>query len=227
MASSKKLSKKELQEDKLVDSYAKVVEFWKKYNKNILTAVGIIAVAIVLLGIYVESVKTANLEASAKFAKVMKVYNAERYGEAIDGKAGEFEGLKSIVEEYGSTESGQVAKIYLANAYFFLSDFNNALEAYKSYSGNNDIFKATAFAGQGYCLMQMEKYENAVSKFYKAADVSESNPHNAEYLLNAGLSLLKANKTEEAKEAFNKVLKKYPVGTNANEAKRMLAKLNN
>ncbi len=224
IAKKRKITKKQIKEDKLVTTYYKTVELFNEYKQQIL--IGVAALAIILFGIfwYVNSNKEKNREATIAISKVLPLYNSGSYQEAIDGKPGtDIIGLKQIVEDYGGTEQGNYAKIYLANSYYYLGKYDEALKYYEDYSGDNEIFKATAYAGIAACYEAMGKHEDAAEYFEKAANVSQFNAHNPEYILNAAINYLESNEKDKAKELFQVIRKKYKKSFIVREAERYLS----
>ena len=71
----------------------------------------------------------------------MNLYDQGSYLEAIEGRPSQnIIGLKKIVEDYGSTENGETAKIYLANSYDMLGKPDEALKYYSDYDGDISIY---------------------------------------------------------------------------------------
>jgi tetratricopeptide (TPR) repeat protein len=114
-----------------------------------------------------------------------------------------------IVDDYSGTEQGEIAKVYLAHSYYYQEDFSKALEYYDSYSGNNNLFKATALAGKAACYEALKDHELAAKYYKDAAFISEFNPSNSEYLLRAGLNYLDAGNKDEAKNVFTRIKEDY------------------
>jgi len=217
----KKLSKKEMKEDKLVTAYYKVYSFVDENRNRLLTYAGVLAVIIIAVVFFVNNRKKNNDEACVQLARVMNSYDAGNYMEAIEGRAGtKLVGLKKIVDEYGSTENGEIAKIYLANAYEYLGKTDDAFKYYESYSGSNKIFKATSLAGEAGYESFKNNYEKAGDLYKKAGHVTNENALNPEYLLQAGINYLKAGKNAEAKELFEKIKKDYNTSTAVREVER-------
>ena len=219
-----KLNKKELEHDQLVDSFANVVEFWRKNQTKILAAVGSVVVLIAALVMYTNHMVSLNNEANGKLAKVLYYYNGADYTVAIEGRTGEFEGLTEIVNNYGSTEAGQVAKIYLANSLFRIGKFDEAYNMYDEFSGNKKLFIAAAKAGKAACLYAQEKFVEAAELYVNAEKVVEANPLNAEYLLKAGKAYLKAGEKVKANELFKTIKSDYSGTASFTEADRYLTK---
>jgi len=206
----KKISKKQMKEDKLVTTYYKAYNFFMEYQAKIL--IGVAAVALIIVAIVLLSNKRSsdNKNAAELLSKVIPLYEAGQFKEAVDGiTSNRVLGLKKIVSDYGSTENGETAKIYLANSYVMLGNLDLAYEQYDSYSGSNPLFKATALAGRAGCLEVKNNLEKAANLFMDAAKVSKENPSNSEYLLKAGIDFIKLHKKEEAKSVFNTIKKDY------------------
>lgn len=219
----KKLSKKQIKEDKLVTTYYQAIGYFDENRNRIFIYVGALAIIILAVILYMNYKSNKNEEASTQLARVITIYDGGAYLEAIEGKTGTKNiGLKKIVEQYGSTENGEIAKIYLANAYNNLGKLDEAKKYYEDYSGGSDVFKATALAGEAGYYASQKEYEKAGDLYKKAAYVSEENVMNADYLLRAGINFIDAGKKEEAKDLFNKIKKDYKTSTAFREIDKYL-----
>jgi tetratricopeptide (TPR) repeat protein len=210
----KKLSRKEIKEDKLVTAYYKAIAFFEENKNRLAMYAGILAVLILAIILFMNNKKKNNETAGTELARVMNVYDSGNYLEAIEGIAGtKLIGLKKLVESYGSTENGEIAKIYIANAYCNLGKLDDANKYYKDYSGSNKLFKATALAGQASYQAYKKNYEKAADLYKKAAFVSDADVLNPEYLLHAGVNYMAAGKNSDAKELFDKIKKDFTTST--------------
>lgn len=224
LTKKKKLSKKEIREDKLVTSYYKTVQFLDEYKSKVLLYAGALVVVIVLVIIYMRYQEGNNVKANLALSRVLSLYDSGAYQEAIDGRPGtNIQGLKSIVDQYGSTEAGETAKIYLANSYNMLGKFEEAYEYYDDYSGSNDELKAAALAGVGGYYEAKNEPKEAADVFKKAASISNSNPLNADYLLKAGINYLETGDKKEAEVLFQKIKDDYKTSPSARNVDRYLA----
>jgi len=220
----KKLQKKQLKEDKLVTTFTQVQEFYEDNQKIILGVVGAVAALILILFFYINKLENENLTATAELSRVLPAYENGGYQEAIDGKPGtNIIGLKSIVDLYSGTNQGELARIYLANAYFFLGQIAEAQKEFEDYSGSSLELKASAKAGVASCQESMSAFGDAASNYEKAADYNEFNPLNAEYLLFAGINYINSDQAEKAKEVLTKLKKDYSSSVAGREADRYLA----
>ncbi|MDR3611715.1 MAG: hypothetical protein P4L27_14185 [Ignavibacteriaceae bacterium] len=214
----KKLSKKEIKEDKLVTTYYKAYGYIQENLNRLAIYAGILVVVILAVILYANNKAKNNETAGTELARMMSSYDTGNYLEAIEGRAGtKLSGLKSIVDKYGSTENGEIAKIYMANSYNNLGKLDEAYKLYKDYSGSNKLFKATAIAGQASYQAYQKNYEKAADLYKKAAFVSDEDVLNPEYLLLAAINYITAGKNSDAKELFAKIKKDYATSTAVRE----------
>ncbi len=226
LTKKKKLSKKEIKQDKLVELYYKSYNYVTENRQRLMMYGGGLVVLIVLVIFYVNHRAQQNKAAGIQLAQVMNLYDNGAYLEAIEGQAGtDVLGLKKIVEQYGSTENGETAKIYLANSYNYLGKTDDALKYYEDYSGGIDMYKAAALAGAAGCYAAKNNYEKAAELYKKAAHVSKNDVLNADYLLHSGINYLSAGKTKDAKEMFDQIKKDYTSSSVNREVGKYLAQV--
>ncbi len=221
LAKKKKITKKQLKEDTLVTFYYKAVKYFDDNMKPILIVAGSVAVLAILVYLYMVKTSSDNNKASIELARVVSLYETGAYQEAIDGKKGtSIVGFKQIVDSYGSTEYGEIAKVYLANSYFYLGKIEQAYEFYNDYSGSDVLYKGAAKAGiAGYYEFKKE-YEKAAENYKDAAFISKENPSNPQYLLEASINYLKVNKKAEAKELIETIKEEYKTSDVMREIER-------
>ncbi len=228
----KKLSRKEIKEDKLVSFFYKSQSFIDE-NKNRLMTYGLILAAVIIgVYFYMNQKKEDNMKAGIALAKVMNIYDSGSYLEAIEGVQGtdstkNIEGLKQIVQEYGSTENGETAKIYLANAYSYLGKYDEAIKYYEDYGGSLDYMKAASLSGQAGYYAGKGEYEKAADLYKEAASLEPANGENPDYLLNAGINYFNAGNKEQAKLVLTKLKDNYKPSATTREADKYITLLNN
>ncbi|MGE5498650.1 MAG: hypothetical protein ACM3Q2_11285 [Syntrophothermus sp.] len=224
LTKKKQISKKEIQEDKLVTSYYQTISFVEKYKKQIYIYLGVLVVLAAGVYFYISNQSKNNEKANTELARVMDLYNQGAYQEAIDGRQGtNISGLKKIVDQYGSTENGETAKIFLGNAYNCLGKFDEAFKAYDDYSGSIDELKAAALAGKAGVYEAKKEFEKAAAAYKDAAHISKTNVLNGEYLLSSGINFLKANMKEKALEQFKVLQDEYKTSPAMRDLDRYLA----
>ena len=222
----KKITQREIKEDKLVSTFYNFQEFFEEHQQKIIIGAGAIAVIVLAILWYSSKVTEDNLLAAGDLSKIVSIYEQGQYQKAIDGEPGtQLNGLTNIVENYGSTEQGELAKIYLANSYYSTGDFENAMKYYSDYSGSSKLHKASSYAGQATCYEQMGNFEDAANYYKKAANTYKVDSQTANYLLCAGIDFIKAGRTEEAKSVLELVKKDFNTTSAAREVDKYLSQL--
>ena len=223
----KKITKKELKQDTLFTFIGNAETFIEKHKNRLLAYAGIIVVIAAAVYFYLNHKAENNEKAGLELSRVMSLYDKGAYLEAIEGKQGSnIMGLKKIVAEYDGTENGETAKIYLANSYAFLGNYDEAIKYYEDYSGSIDYFKAAALAGRAGYSASKQDYEKAADLYLEASRISGINAQNPDYLLNAGIYYLKTGNKEEAKVLFNKIKDEYTTSIAYREVDKYLALIN-
>lgn len=229
LKAKKKITKKEMKEDGLITAYGKVTSFYdlnKKYFNYAFTAIIVIVIATV---IFVNNRRANNDKAATELGKVFTIYDAasndiRQYKIAIDGQPERgIMGLKSIVDNYGSTKSGELARFYLANAYYNTGNYDEALKEYDSFSNSSDLLTASAIAGIGNCYEAKKEYEKAASSFEKAAGKISNTFNTPDYLNSAARCYGLAGEKEKAVTLFKRLKKEFPKSTFARDADRYIS----
>ena len=223
----KKLSKKEIKEDKLVSFLYNVESFYEENKRRIFTYGVIFLVVVGAVYVYMGQKREQNEKAGLELSRVMDIFNSGSYLEAIEGRQGtNIIGLKRIVEEYGSTENGETAKIYLANSYSYLGNYDEAFKYFEDYDGDIDVFKATAKAGMAGYYASKEEYKKAADLYKEAASYTDVDPQNPDYLLNAAVNYIKAGDKEDSIVLLNKIKENYKTSEAFKEVDKYLALAN-
>jgi len=223
----KKLSKKEIKEDKLVSFMYNAESFYDDHKSKIISYGLILVIAIAAAYFYVNQQRVANENAGLELSRVMKIFDGGSYLEAIEGRQGtNIIGLKRVVEEYGGTENGESAKIFLANSYSYLGNYEEAFKYFEDYGGNIQVYKASAMAGMGGYYSSKKEYKKAADLYKSAAGVFDLNAQNPDYLLNSAVNYYNSGDREEAKALLEKIKEDYSTSNARKQVDRYLALVN-
>jgi tetratricopeptide (TPR) repeat protein len=227
LTKQKKLSRKEIKEDKLVEFYYKAQSFFEENQTKVFTYLGALAAVVIAVILFMNYRTGQNEEAAGHLSKVMDMYDVGDFLGAIEGKKDvKVLGLKEIVAEYGSTENGETAKIYLANSYANLGKSDEALKYYEDYSGEIDIYTAAAFAGQASYYAAKNEYEKAADLYMKASKVSKTDAMNSDYIFQAAVNYFDAGDKDQAKNLLQTVKDEYKTSAVYSQVDRYLSQLN-
>lgn len=208
---AKSYKAKKSSDTKLFYYYTEAMKFYTNYQKQVLYgAIGLIIV-ILLLVVFFRNKSAKNEKAAAQLELITNVYYSGNYNMAINGDStGTIKGLQYIVDEYGSTDNGQNAKVMLANCYEALGDFANAQKYYESFSGSSEFFKAAAKAGVASIMEINKQYKEAAEQYIKASKVSENVQNNDEFIYYAIKNYFYAEDQKNVRETIDKLKQTYP-----------------
>ncbi len=220
----KKISKREIKQDQLV-TRAMQAEAWALEHKQILTYAGFALVALIVIAVvWTDRRSAAETEATTRLAKVLPIYDQGNLQQAIEGAPAEGTfGLQSIVDEYGGTDAGNMARLYLANAYTQQGKYAEALELYQDISADDRLVSSGALAGAARCHEQLKAYAEAAAEYERAASSDPKNPLAADRLLAAAANYKRAGKSAEAVAVIATLRTKYPTSQYARDLDRFEA----
>lgn len=217
----KRLSKKQLKEDKLVTFYYKASAWADENSKYVIGAVVAIAVIFIAVYFYANSQKAAEQVASVELAKATRTFENGDYQNAMPL-------LTNLVEKYGSTKSGKMGLLYLADSFFETKDYENAKINYKkfasSFKGDEHILSA-AYAGIAACDEQLKNYQQAAQQYEKTVQKFPKSIFAPNYLLRAARCYTLAKMPDDAKRIYDQLVEDYPTAQEKNEAIMLKAML--
>ena len=223
----KKVSRKEIKEDKLVKTYFEARE-WVEENQKIVAYIVAAPLILALLWFWWHSKTNEwNDNATTMLAKVIPFYDNGRYAETINGVPQEgIQGLQAIVDEYGSSHTGQIAKLYLANSYYATKNYDKAFTYYEDVSLSDKMITASAYAGAGSCYEAKGDFIKAAAYFEKAASKNMTSIQAPENLQRSAVNYAAAGKKDKAIELLQTLKKEFPTSSYARDVDRYIAEYN-
>jgi tetratricopeptide (TPR) repeat protein len=223
---SKHLSKEELQSDVLLSYYG---QFMLYYNQNkgkvIGIATGILAVVVLIIGYTIYSGNQED-KAQAILAKAEQYLAASDWERALNGDAVEgTAGFASIVNNFRSTDAGNLAAYYAAVSSVNLGNNEDALMYIRKHSPPNDVIGIGAIALHATIEANAGNHKQAGDLYVKAANVVKSSTNTPQNLLLAAQHYMAGDLKADAKKAVDRIVAEYPDSPQAQEALRMSGRL--
>ena len=138
-------------------------------------------------------------------------------------------GLLKIINNYGSTPSGNRAQYMVGACYLQLKEFDKAIKYLKAFDGNGaSQIESKADIMLGHAYAEKKNTEEALGYYKKAASVVENDEGMAtEALFLAGMYADAMGKTKDAIELFQQLKDKYPASqkVQSGDPDKYLAKL--
>jgi len=222
----KKISKRELKQDALVTTYAEITSFYEKHKKNISMAFTAFVVVVIASVVFLKNRSENNEKAMTQLGSIFQFYDNGQYQAAIDGvPERNIAGLRSIVENYGNSQAGDIAKFYLASAYYQTGNFDEALKYFEESSPSDELLAVSRYSGIGCCYEAQGKHREAAESFEKAATKNTKDVSAAENLNSAARNYVQAGDKEKALELYKRLKKNYSTTSYGRDADRYIAQL--
>ncbi|HEX9005746.1 MAG TPA: tetratricopeptide repeat protein [Bacteroidota bacterium] len=222
----KKISKKELKEDALVSTYVKATTFYEEHKRIISIGVTAFAVIVIALIVYGKNRADNNTNASTALGNVYQLFDNGQYQLAVDGVPERgIKGLKAIVDDYGNSKAGEIARFYLGTAYYHLARYDEAIEQFKQASLSDETLEISRLSGIACAYEAKGMPKEAAEYFEKAAAKNSKDVNAAENLNNAARNYAQAGDKGTALELYRKLKKTYPSSPAARDADREIAAL--
>ena len=201
--------------------------FEKNGRKMTYVFLVLLVIAALIYGYRVLIVHPRAEKAAEMIAEAQNRFDAENpdFELALVGDANGA-GFLDVIEQYGSTPSGNLAKHYAGVCYLRLGDLENAakyLSGYKSVKGiPGAVVNAQNFGLRGDIAVENGDYAEAVKMFGKAVEASENNFTTPLYLYKKGLALEALGDKAEALKCYRKILSDYPASIESRDAEKLI-----
>ena len=169
--------------------------------KNIL--IGIIVVLGGYIGINKLVLEPAEIESQDALWEAQYIFeNDTSFVEAT-------ELFQDIVNDYSSTEAGNIANLYLGISQMKQGNFEDAIEALEDFEGSGLLMPAIGKGLLGDCYSENGESEKAISLYKKAASSAKSKVYSPYFLKKAGILLEQNSDNVQAAKLYQRILDVY------------------
>lgn len=193
------------------DPLLKAKSIWDKYQKPV--GIALAALVVVIGGWFAYSnyvIKPKEAAAQDAIFKAEQYFQKDSLKLALNGD-GQNKGFLYIIGNYGGTKEADLAKYYAGVCYLRTGDFNNAVKYLADFHTDAQQVQMMAYGCLADAYSELNKNDEAVEYYKKAAGVFEKDETVApEYLFRAALKLETMGKTAEAIELYKQLKEKYP-----------------
>ncbi len=203
---TKRLTKRELREDPVMEAVTKVSDWTQQYGKQALIALGIV-VAVLLLVVYFRATRRAN-EAQAS----EQLLRAE-YQMSAGDLTGATAALTDIQKRYGGTPSARRALRDLADARYLAGNLGESEKLYREYLSKvneNSIEGRAGLTGLAACYEQGGQFAKAAETYDKIAGLSGANELGSMALWAEGRCWNNVGQFNRAAQAYDRILTEHP-----------------
>jgi len=202
-----------------LDETASKSEQWIEKNQRPIF-IGLIAVAVIILGYLAYNkyiIEPKEIEAADELAYPKNHFEQAQnttvavdslYNLSLNGADGKY-GLIDIVDNYGSTKAGNLAKYMSGIAYLKTGDYENAIQYLSDFSSEDEMLGALALGNIGDAFSEINQPEDALKYYVDASNYRDNNFTSPLYLFKAGNLAMELNQFDKAEEYFTKIKDNY------------------
>ncbi|MBR1521723.1 MAG: tetratricopeptide repeat protein [Bacteroidaceae bacterium] len=183
--------------------------FIEKNWKTIVAVLGAIIVIVAGVYLYKNYMADKELQAQKAIASAQVAFAQQQYEQALKGD-GNSKGLLKVIDEFGGTETANIAKLYAGLAYANTDKVDEAIKYLEDFSAqDDDIVSPAAIAALGNLYIQKGDNEKGVKTLVKAAEKADNDAVSPVFLLQAGQVYESMGQNDKALDLYNKIKKQY------------------
>lgn len=185
--------------------------FFDKNQKIILGVVG--AIVLLTIGYYVYKnffQAPKNDQAAGQMWEAQKMFEKDSFQLALNNPGVGQSGFLKIINNYGSTPTGNLAKYYAGICYLNMGDWDKAIKYLEDYDEAGDLTPAMKYAALGDAYAEKKNDSKALSSYEKAASLSKNEIVFGYSHRKLGMYYEKMNKYADAASTYQKIVDEYP-----------------
>jgi len=221
--------------DKAIDPSLEGIQLFYEKNKKMITYVGGGLVVLIAAVLYYKMMYLPEKEneASNEIFWAQNYFEVDSFNIALKGGVTvmspdgqkQIMGFEQIADEYSMTKSGSLANYCAGICYLRTGKFEQAIEFLQKYSGDDEMIAPIAVGAIGDANMELNKVDEAIKFYLKAAEKSNNNFTTPFYLKKAGFAYEQKSNFSEALALYERIQKEYGKSNEGKEIERDIAKV--
>ena len=219
--------KKNQQVDNLTEvesALTKTEQFLESNSKLIGIVIGsIVVVAVGYLGLNKFYLEPRQTEAQEQMFMAQNYFEKDSFNLALNGD-GNNPGFLDIIDDFGSTDSGNLSCYYAGVSYINMGQFDNAIDYLKKFDTDDLLLGPISVGAQGDAQLELGKTDKALALYTEAYKMNENELTAPIYMLKAGELLEASSKQEEALKIYEIIKQKFPESTEGRSIDKYIAR---
>jgi len=211
---------------KEVESALTSAESFFENNSKIITTVFGVAVAIALILLLTHRFYSLPRESKAieQIAGAQNYFQKDSFKLALNGD-GNYPGFLDIIDDYGRTKAGKLARYYAGISYLHLGKYKEAIEYLEDFSTDDPLLKPVKVGATGDAYAELGNKEKALKLYLNAADESKNAFTTPVYYLKAGRLYESMGNKDKALEIYRMIKDKFPMSTEGQMVDKYISRI--
>lgn len=142
---------------------------------------------------------------------------------ALNGNGGAV-GFLEIIDDYGITESANLAHYYAGICYLRLGQYETAIEYLEDFDCDDVMVCAVAIGATGDAYMELKDVDRAIDYYMSAADYNGNELTTPVYLKKAGMAYESKGEYGKAADTYKRIKNNYPESLEAQDVDKYIAR---
>lgn len=222
-------------EERVIDPNLTGIQLFFEKNKKAITYVGGGLVLLIAAVVYWNFIylPEKEKEASNEAMWAQKFFDIDSFKVALNGGVNVYTadgqkmvmGFEQISDEYSMTKIGNLANYYSGICYLRTGKYEEAIAKLQNYSLNDEIIAPMAYGAIGDANMELNKIDEAIKYYLKAADKNSNTFTTPYFLKKASFAYEQKASFQEAIEIQQRLDKEYGKTEIGKNASREIARL--
>jgi tetratricopeptide (TPR) repeat protein len=165
-----------------------------------------------------------NKEALSQMFQAELQFERDSFAAALTNPGGGYSGFLDIIDNYGGTAAGNVAKYYAGISYLNLGRYQEAVDLLESFKAKGSISPAMKNGALGDAYSELGNLSKARNFYKKAAEATSNELLTPYYLLKLGMLDEKNGNATDAVKAYKRIQTEFPESIQAASAIKYLGK---
>jgi tetratricopeptide (TPR) repeat protein len=215
-------------EDRMVaveEALGKTEQFIENNQKIMMyVIIGIIVVVLGYFGYQRLYISPMEDNAQEEIFMAQKYFDMDSLSRALNGD-GNALGFLDIIDDYGSTKTGNLAKYYAGICYLRMGNFEEAIEYLKQHDPSDQIVGPMALGALGDAYLELNEPDRAVGYYMDAVDENYNDFTTPMFLYKAGMTYEILGEYENAFEVYDRIYREFYRSAEARTIERNIAKV--
>ena len=207
------------------EALGKTEQFIEKNQKIMMYVItGIILVVLGYFGYQRLYISPMEANAQDEIFMAQKYFDMDSLSRALHGD-GNALGFLDIIDDYGATKTGNLARYYAGICYMRMGNFEEAIDYLEDHDPTDQIIGPMALGALGDAWLELNEPDKAVGYYMDAAEDNLNDFTTPMYLYKAGMTYELLGEYEDALETYDRIYREYYRSAEGRSIERNIAKI--
>ncbi len=223
---SKNKDAKPLENLKEVEHALTSAEQFFEDNSKIITIVfgAAIVIALIILLTHRFYLAPREIKAQDQMFAAQQYFEKDSFNLAVNGD-GNYPGFLDILDNYGRTKAGKLARYYTGISYLHIGKYKDAIEYLEDFKTDDLLLGPIKLGATGDAYSELGEKDKALKLYTEAAQLNDNAFTSPKYYLKAGLLYESTGNKEKALEMYRMIKDNYPETEEGRMVDKYIARL--